>query len=455
MAMLQGNTYLIPFVIEDCDGNVITEKQIEKGEFVFGEIVKYYGVDGGVYWDEEKQVFVLPLSERETFSLQRAVKYQGRVLLKNGTVSGSKPESEYVYESLGTTILSDVESAGEESGKMLRVKLLDRVVDIGGVSDYNDLDNKPSIGGVVVEGEKSIEDYGGATKNYVDERFNGANKSVSFVNYSLMISSLNSLGNASYNVGQNIMIVTLNVPDLWVIDVAETSVVYSYVSDDDFVSELKTNGSVQVGYYVLGALETQKVDLTDYVKNTDYATSDKGGVVKVNETYGTRMVSGVLDLMPAQYSLIDNRQANEYPLYIVTNYTRHMIVPANVDYAVQQALANNKLKGTKHEWTEEQKASARDLLGAVKQINTSGFLRAYGIAGNGAQTFWEIITNASTIGEGRLPRYVSNSSQSEMSEKNQVLSSGTPTQYHHVANKEYVDGLVGDINTALESILGV
>ena len=64
---------------------------------------------------------------------------------------------------------------------------------------------------------------------YADNKFNGANKAVSFVNYSSMITSLNTLSNTSYSVGQNIMIVTLNVPDLWVSEVAETSVAYTYV----------------------------------------------------------------------------------------------------------------------------------------------------------------------------------------------------------------------------------
>lgn len=108
------------------------------------------------------------------------------------------------------------------------------------------------------------QDAHATNKKYVDDRFNGANKAVSFINYSAMISSLNALGNTSYSVGQNIMIVTLAVPDLWVSEVAETSVAYTYVSDDDFVNELTTNGYVQVGYYKLSALETQKVDLTDY-----------------------------------------------------------------------------------------------------------------------------------------------------------------------------------------------
>lgn len=338
---------------------------------------------------------------------------------------------------------------------------LDQVDEI--VFDTTQVDEQPlSIGeGVAIIGDgigeeelnKILETK--ADVSYVDEKFNGANKAVSFVNYSSMISSLNALPNTSYNVGQNIMIVTLSVPDLWVSEVVEESVTYAYVSDDDFVTGLTTNGSVQVGHYKLSALETQKVDLTEYVKNTDYATDGKGGVVKVNQTYGTRMVSGVLDLMPAQYSEIDNRSHNEYPLYMVSNNTRHMIVPANVDYAVKKALTDNVLADTNQAWTDEDKASARDLLGAVKKIDTSGFLRVYGIAGNGVQTTYDIISKADHVGEGKLPRYVKNTIDETMYESDCVLSSGTPTKSHHVTNKDYVDGLVGDINTALEGILGV
>lgn len=363
--------------------------------------------------------------------------------------------------------------------------------------------------------------------------------------------------------------------------------------------------------YINGAFEfigSTQVNLTDYVKFTDYASQDKAGVHKVKEVYGTRMVDGVLDLMPAQYSEIDSRNPYEWPLYLVNNYTRHMIVPANFDYAFKKAFLDDKLKGTAQEWTDEEKAKVLEFLGAlgkvpnatnnevggvtinstygitvepddknkiktvkasddeivaktsihkvivpanldkavkeglinnsltltdtekeqtlawlgalekpslpnrgsvvtmsadgsvgttqmvhesatkwsfplrddngcvkvaepvangdaipksygdtnyVKQINTSGFLRVYGIAGNGVQTVYDIITKADHISEGKLPRYVKNTIDETIYEKDCVLSSGTPTQSHHVANKEYVDGLVGDINTALESILGV
>lgn len=113
-----------------------------------------------------------------------------------------------------------------------------------------------------------------ASKYYTDQKFNGANKAVSYGNYSTMITALNSLSAADYVVGQNIMIVTLNVPDLWVSDVSTSKSTYTYTSDSAFVEALKANGSVKVGYYTLSALETQKVDLTEYAKASELTNGE-------------------------------------------------------------------------------------------------------------------------------------------------------------------------------------
>jgi hypothetical protein len=129
-------------------------------------------------------------------------------------------------------------------------------------------------------------------KEYTDTMFNGANKSISYVNYSSMIQFLNSLiltdGGSPYNVGQNIMIVTLEVPDLWVSEIVAEHIDYQYVSDTDVIEELKANGSVQVGNYKLSALETQKVDLTEYEKTADVDEKLSGKVNK-STTSGNRV----------------------------------------------------------------------------------------------------------------------------------------------------------------------
>lgn len=118
--------------------------------------------------------------------------------------------------------------------------------------------------------------------NEVDSIAKGANQALSFASYAAMVTEFNSLDDDVYNVGQNIYIQTLEVPDLWISSVESTSTTYTYVDDATFVSGLDTNGYVQVGYYKLSALETQKVDLTNYVTNTDYATSTVAGVMKVS-----------------------------------------------------------------------------------------------------------------------------------------------------------------------------
>ena len=106
------------------------------------------------------------------------------------------------------------------------------------------------------------------TANTAKSIAEGANQSLSYSNYSAMITVFNALDDDVYRVGQNIYIQTTNVPDLWVYSVESTSVPYQYTTDEAFVTGLETDGYVQVGYYKLSALETQKVDLTDYVPKT-------------------------------------------------------------------------------------------------------------------------------------------------------------------------------------------
>ncbi len=50
-------------------------------------------------------------------------------------------------------------------------------------------------------------------------------------------------------------------------------------------------------------LETQKVDLADYVKNTDYATSTTAGVIKISSSYGLDSTKQNGILAPATYTL--------------------------------------------------------------------------------------------------------------------------------------------------------
>ena len=112
----------------------------------------------------------------------------------------------------------------------------------------------------------------GAIKTAIDAVENiakGSQQSMSFANYSSMISVVNAASNTDYVAGrQNFYIITVDVPDLWVSSVESSSVVYTYTTDAAFTTALKTDGYVQVGYYKLSALETGKVDLSDYYTQT-------------------------------------------------------------------------------------------------------------------------------------------------------------------------------------------
>ena len=94
-------------------------------------------------------------------------------------------------------------------------------------------------------------------------------------------------------------------------------------------------------------------NLDDYVKKTDYAENyrAKGGIVKVHDDYGTRIILGdTIATVSAEKGVIDGK----YNDYMV-------ITPNKLDYAVMKALSDCK----NHTWTDDEKALARALLGAI------------------------------------------------------------------------------------------
>lgn len=96
-----------------------------------------------------------------------------------------------------------------------------------------------------------------------------------------------------------------------------------------------------------------EVDLTDYVKNTDYAQSNEAGIVKVRTSMGIQINDS---------GLISIYSANKNDIYNKTN-TYKPIAPNNLDYAVKVGLTTNT-----EILTEEEKAAAQSWLG----INNSG-----------------------------------------------------------------------------------
>ena len=172
-----------------------------------------------------------------------------------------------------------------KDGETKSVEIYDGTGGGGGTSNYNNLINKPSINNVTLQGNLSasqlgIQEYDDteirASVNQAQQTANtaksiaeGANQALSYSNYQALITTFNGLDDDVYNVGQNIYILTLNVPDLWISSIESTSSSYIYTTDNAILEALQTNGYIQVGYYKLSALETQKVDLTDYYTKSE------------------------------------------------------------------------------------------------------------------------------------------------------------------------------------------
>ena len=155
-----------------------------------------------------------------------------------------------------------------------------------------------------------------------------------------------------------------------------------------------------------------EVNLDEYVKNTDIATYQTAGLVKPTAWYGIMLSSatdGAIALVDCTQGHIDDKGNAGNRIAITTKL---------LDYAVKKALTDCKTTT----WTEEEKAAAIGLLGAVDNANVKEAAFALSIP--------------IRDGGGRV-------------------STQAPIADLHATNKAYVDGLVGNIETALDSIIAI
>lgn len=86
-------------------------------------------------------------------------------------------------------------------------------------------------------------------------------------------------------------------------------------------------------------LESEKPDFTGYVKETDYATSSKAGLLRPANGLFTSGNTGALLISKASTAQIDAKTDNYYP-----------IVPGNLNYAVGSVKASETQSGTAKMW---------------------------------------------------------------------------------------------------------
>lgn len=262
--------------------------------------------------------------------------------------------------------------------------------------------------------------------NEVNSIAKGANQALSYGNYSTMITAFNSLANDVYNVGQNVMIITLQVPDLWISGIESTSQTYTYVDDATIVNDLQTNGYIQAGYYKLSMLETQKVDLTNYVTNTDYASSNTGGVIKISGSRGTSVTSsGFL----GGYTRTYGQYNEDVEALMVSKGTLENVITgkglvSNTDYATAE-------KG-----------------GTIRTSNASGLGISNGnlYAVTKAYNTYNSASDNMFIGKGTLENVITGKNLETGNNKvTTISSSSTNTQYPSAkAVYDYIQSLDGD-----------
>lgn len=128
-----------------------------------------------------------------------------------------------------------------------------------------------------------------ATKTELQEGLAGKSQSKTYNNYQAFVTAVNAMNNTALKVGDNVFIVTPDVPDMWVSAVNSSSATYTYSSDSAIVTALGSTDGLTVGYYVFRKLETQKVDLTGYQLRTDpnLHTNSKTVVGAINEVKST------------------------------------------------------------------------------------------------------------------------------------------------------------------------
>lgn len=138
-------------------------------------------------------------------------------------------------------------------------------------------------------------------------------------------------------------------------NIEEDAIYLLPVADDTEENRFTEYAYINGKWEVLGAISIQ-VDHSEYVKKTDYARDGVHGLVKIDATFGIGFPNGIsaaIAINRATDEMIKNRAGMYRPL-----------TGGHVDLIVKEGLTNSKL-----EWTEEEKAKARALLGCGSRLH--------------------------------------------------------------------------------------
>lgn len=106
MILTRGSTYNLKVPLTRDKINIDIDL-VDKVEFMFQDVRKLYGSDGDVTYDNENKVFVIPLSQNETFKLteEGKIPYQARIKYKDAEVKATPIQYGYISKSLSEEVL--------------------------------------------------------------------------------------------------------------------------------------------------------------------------------------------------------------------------------------------------------------------------------------------------------------------------------------------------------------
>lgn len=190
-----------------------------------------------------------------------------------------------------------------------------------------------------------------ATKTALQEGLAGKAKTVTFDTYQAFVTAVNAYTKTQLNIGDNALIKTLGVPDMWVTRVDTTATPYTYTTDQAIVDKLNTTTGLQVGYFNFAKLETTKVDLDPYQTKTDNSltTTAKTVVGAINENKGAidKIKNGTTKVKSAESADNATKLNNQAASYYL-NYTNATNKPKLDTTATtsQATSAKEEISGT-------------------------------------------------------------------------------------------------------------
>lgn len=227
----------------------------------------------------------------------------------------------------------------------------------------------------------------------------GRNQAISYASYQELVEKLNAMEVDELRTGQNLYVGAMGVPDLWVYGVVATKSEYTYVSDDAIVSEIEANVYIQIGYYLVNFLETQKVDLTNIEAEIEENAKSIANILSALKSAGINENILSANMIPANLTFANLIARQTVTFFTVTkdsnfpeNYGSGVLIPmadTRVKYIcyIGNSFHVAKVDSGVVTWSEQSQKSALDAF--ITQINRD----YYGTDGWNGPALFDLMPN--------------------------------------------------------------